>query len=321
MRAAARKAVSLGLLPAARATSVRAPTLARAEATPLRTLAHQRVNARRLHDANSIPPEDRRRAMMMSAPLGFLAGAFGSCVGVGGGALVVPVLASATAAPQRVLSGTTLVAVVSTAIVSASRFGSEGLIDLEAAAILGGAAMLSAPMGARLTAKMNCEALRRTLAFFLLFAAPLVPMKALAFKMKESDENMKDKVRAFDAKSSAPQLVAIGMTAGVASGLLGIGGGTIVTPLLALVTPLPQAAVLGTSLLAMIPPSVVALATHHRMGNVEPRMGAALAFGTALGSAFGSSFAVDAPRGALEAMFFFGMLFLSRSTFRALKKL
>ena len=67
-------------------------------------------------------------------------------------------------------------------------------------------------------------------------------------------------------------------------------------------------------------PSVVALGTHYRMGNVDPRMGAALAVGTALGGAFGSSFAVDAPRGALEAVFFFGMLFLSNRTFRSLRK-
>jgi hypothetical protein len=49
-------------------------------------------------------------------------------------------------------------------------------------------------------------------------------------------------------------------------GLLGIGGGTIVTPLHALISPLPQAAVLGTSLLAMLPPSAVALAQHYRQG-------------------------------------------------------
>jgi uncharacterized membrane protein YfcA len=64
----------------------------------------------------------------------------------------------------------------------------------------------------------------------------------------------------------APQLAAIGVTAGLASGLLGIGGGTIVTPLLSLISPLPQAAVLGTSLLAMLPPSAVALAQHYRQG-------------------------------------------------------
>ena len=35
-----------------------------------------------------------------------------------------------------------------------------------------------------------------------------------------------------------------GATAGVASGLLGIGGGTVVTPLLAILTPLSQVTIL-----------------------------------------------------------------------------
>lgn len=273
--------------------------------------------ARRAYRAEA-SPADRARALALSAPLGFVAGAFGACVGVGGGALIAPVVASAAkTVPQRVVSGTSLVAVVGTASASAGTFAREGLTDYAAAALLGGAATLSAPLGARMTARMDCAALRRTLAWFLAGAAPMVPLKAVALRARESGEGGKEK---FDAAASAPTLVAVGATAGFASGLLGIGGGTLVTPLLALVSPLPQAAVLGTSLLAMLPPSVVALGTHYRMGNVDPRMGAALAVGTALGGAFGSSFAVDAPRGALEAVFFFGMLFLSNRTFRSLRK-
>lgn len=40
--------------------------------------------------------------------------------------------------------------------------------------------------------------------------------------------------------SSSIVLGVTGATAGVASGLLGIGGGTVVTPLLAITTPLSQ---------------------------------------------------------------------------------
>jgi Sulfite exporter TauE/SafE len=56
--------------------------------------------------------------------------------------------------------------------------------------------------------------------------------------------------------------------------LVGAGGGTVVTPMLALLTGLPQATVLGTSLLAMIPPSIVGLVQHQRLGNVDWRMAA-----------------------------------------------
>lgn len=54
----------------------------------------------------------------------------------------------------------------------------------------------------------------------------------------------------------------------------GAGGGTIVTPLLAAAGGLPQPAVLGTALLAMLPPSAVALAGHARLGNVDWRLAA-----------------------------------------------
>ena len=269
--------------------------------------------------------------------------------------LIVPAITAAVPIPQRVVTGTSLIAVLSTAAVSTYNFSHAGLVDPTAAAIIGGAAMLSAPFGARLTTRLDCVQLRRVLAYFLLCAAPLVPLKAAVFHLRGGDDNTKVKGEdgdgsvgdtggdggrhwtdgdnaekggggsntnadeSFDAVGAAPKLAAIGLTAGLASGLLGIGGGTIVTPLLALVSPLPQAAVLGTSLLAMLPPSAVALAQHRALGNVDPRMGLALAAGTAVGGAVGSGMAVDAPRGALEAVFFVGMLFLSKRTFATIR--
>ena len=319
-----------------------------------------RAARRRVHTDDPYTPAHRAKAVAMAGPLGLVAGCFGSLVGVGGGVLIVPAITAAVPIPQRVVTGTSLIAVLSTAAVSTYNFSHAGLVDPTAAAIIGGAAMLSAPFGARLTTRLDCVQLRRVLAYFLLCAAPLVPLKAAVFHLRGGDDNTKVKGEdgdgsvgdtgedggrhwtdgdnaekggggsntnadesvdptSFDAVGAAPKLAAIGLTAGLASGLLGIGGGTIVTPLLALVSPLPQAAVLGTSLLAMLPPSAVALAQHRALGNVDPRMGLALAAGTAVGGAVGSGMAVDAPRGALEAVFFFGMLFLSKRTFATIR--
>jgi uncharacterized membrane protein YfcA len=149
-----------------------------------------------------------------------------------------------------------------------------------------------------------------------------VPLKALAFAKRGETSADDENEKTFDATAplNASSLAAIGLCAGFASGLLGIGGGTIVTPLLALTTPLTQATVLGTSLLAMLPPSAAALVSHARMGNVDVKIGAALALGCALGGFFGSGLAVDAPEGALETAFFLGMLFLSHRTFKGIPK-
>eukprot|EP00959_Pyramimonas_sp_CCMP1952_P186711 3904275-Pyramimonas_sp.AAC.1 len=68
----------------------------------------------------------------------------------------------------------------------------------------------------------------------------------------------------------------------------------------------------------MIPPSVVGLLQHYQLGNVDLRMAAFLALGTAAGSAIGSNFAVRAPDGVLEGVFLVGMAFLGWRTLRAL---
>ena len=129
----------------------------------------------------SLHPAHRAKAVAMAGPLGLVAGMFGSVVGVGGGVLIVPAITSAVPIPQRVVTGTSLIAVLSTAGVATYNFSHAGLVDPTAAAILGGSAMLSAPFGARLTTRLDCVQLRRILAYFLLCAAPLVPLKAAVF--------------------------------------------------------------------------------------------------------------------------------------------
>lgn len=306
------------------------------------------------------------KARRMAGPVGLLAGLFGSIVGVGGGVIIVPTIVSACKTiPQRVVSGTSLAAVLATAVSSAYTYSAAGCVELGAAALISPAAMLTAPFGARLTSRLDCAALRRTLGLFLLAAAPLVPFKAYLLHSAESGAGSHassqeggaaaeagdssscadgDDVIASTSGVAAPEgqrstgglasalqelsfpgpakaaaLVATGAVAGVASGLLGVGGGLIVTPLLALTMPYPQSTVLGTSLLSMIPPASAALAQHHRLGNVDWRMAATLAVGTAIGSVAGSGAAVQAPPGYLEVAFCLGMAFLGRKTLATAK--
>jgi hypothetical protein len=204
----------------------------------------------------------------------------------------------------------------------------------------------------------SMQRLRTMLGYWLYFVAPLVPLKAFVFSNQQQQQqqgqqagNAQDQqkqpilaaVSAVNSNSSSSSssssfglrllqqlqqpptgkdaaLAATGGLAGFASGMLGIGGGTVVTPLLALATGAPQQVVLGTSLVAMVLPSMVGLAQHQRLGNVDWRMAAALAVGTSIGSFAGSNFAVGAPPGVLEALFAAGMLLLGRRTLVAAGK-
>lgn len=65
----------------------------------------------------------------------------------------------------------------------------------------------------------------------------------------------------------------IGLVAGVAAGLLGIGGGALFVPALVIVLDLPPLDAEATSLLAIIPVALVGAARQHHYGNVRVRDG------------------------------------------------
>lgn len=286
------------------------------------------ASATRSHDASI------SKARKFSPAVGLVAGMFGSMIGVGGGVLMNPmILSMCNTIPQRVLTGTSLGAVVSTALASGSVFMFHERVDMGSAALIAGSAMLTAPIGARLTSRLDCRQLRKILAYFLFGAAPLVPLRALL----STDEAAPDAKELAIDDSKGPlssirdmlkespllvfQMLAIGSTAGLFSGLLGIGGGTIVTPLLAITTNLDHSVILGTSMTGMIAPSIVGMVQHYRMGNVDPRLLAGLVMGTSAGGWVGSKIVVspDLPPGSLETLFCLGMLFLGSKTLASVR--
>jgi uncharacterized membrane protein YfcA len=86
-----------------------------------------------------------------------------------------------------------------------------------------------------------------------------------------------------------PKLIAIGLGGGLLSGLLGVGGGIVIVPLLVLWASYSQRDAHATSLGAIIPISIAGIATYGAAGEVR--------YGTALALAVGS--VVGAPIGAL----------------------
>ena len=79
----------------------------------------------------------------------------------------------------------------------------------------------------------------------------------------------------------------LGGCAGVLSGLLGVGGGILFVPALALVLGLPEVRAEATSLLAIIPVALVGAVRQYRYGNVQLRDGVILGILSAIGVAGG----------------------------------
>ena len=98
-------------------------------------------------------------------------------------------------------------------------------------------------------------------------------------------------------------LMCIGLAAGILSGLIGIGGGIIMVPLLLLMGfTQPQAQ--GTSLAALLPPvTLLAVINYYKAGYVDWRFAIIIALVFVVGGFIGSKIAINIDQKILKKVF------------------
>ena len=98
-------------------------------------------------------------------------------------------------------------------------------------------------------------------------------------------------------------LVAIGLFAGMLSGLIGVGGGIVIVPMLLLIG-LTQQEAQGTSLAVMLPPiAFLAVWNYHKAGLVDWRYAVIISLFFIIGSYFGSKVAINIDQKMLKKIF------------------
>jgi len=99
------------------------------------------------------------------------------------------------------------------------------------------------------------------------------------------------------------ELIAIGALGGALSGLLGVGGGIVMVPLLVLWAHYGQRDAHAASLGAIIPISVAGIATYGIAGQVKVGPAIALASGSILGARLGAGLLARIDERLLKALF------------------
>ncbi len=112
-------------------------------------------------------------------------------------------------------------------------------------------------------------------------------------------------------------LVILGFLAGLLGALTGIGGGVLLTPILALDFGIPIRQAIGTSLVAVITTSAASSSVHLQRHTTDIRLGMTLELATALGAAVMAYLVGYFNRSALEGLF---AAFLLYSSFIILRK-
>jgi uncharacterized membrane protein YfcA len=213
--------------------------------------------------------------------IGLLAGIFGGLVGVGGGVIMIPLMTGILKLDQHKAHGTSLVALVFTGISGAAAYALRGTVDAAASVLIATTAMMTARTGARFAHSLPAWKLKRSFGGFLVAISLLLLIKPY--------------LPAVHATGSGwPKIAALLLTGGFTgflSGMMGVGGGTIMIPAMVLLAGFDQHVAQGSSLLAMVPVGAVGAYTHWNLGNVRTNLLAGLIPGILLGTYLGGTLA------------------------------
>ena len=275
-------------------------------------------------DPNKIPPYAAPKAFAV----GVLGGTLGSFVGIGGGVFTIPIITTSyLRLTQRQANASNLVAVAATGFAGAAAYAladvsdnnddspasSQNNVQIDMAMAAAVCGMVTARIGAKISNKLSERALKRGLAAVMFTAAPAVHLQSYIDSTKGNDVKSKD-----ESVALLPRLLPaaiIGSSAGVFSGITGLGGGIITVSAFTLFTDLTYKQALGTSLCAMVLPASVGAITHHFSGNIVWRVAPFLAAGAGCGAYAGGSIGSNLPEKKLKYCFSAAMLALGTRIF------
>ena len=205
---------------------------------------------------------------LLAAILGSVIGLVLALTGAGGGVLAIPLLVFGLHLPVQQAAPVGLVAVGLAAALGAALGLKEGIVRYRAAALIGAAGMLVAPLGVWLAQHLPNRPLLGAFSLVLLYTAWRLlrkkpvgsgPVVRVPCHVSEADH------RIAWTLPCARALGGTGLLSGLLSGLLGVGGGFVIVPALTRYTDLDVRSIQVTSLavIALVSVSGVSAAAMH----------------------------------------------------------
>lgn len=236
-------------------------------------------------------------ALAIGAAVGIVAG----LTGVGGGALVVPLLVSALGLRQHQAHGTSLAVVTFSAGASAIPYALAGHFNGLLAAQLMVGTTVGVILGARWMSRIPAAQLRRGFGLFLAFTALrlLLPLPAMGI------------LGLLEPGAALLLNMAVGLVVGVIGGILGVGGGAMIVPAMLLLWGVSQHIAQGISLVVIVPTGIAGAISHHTRGNVAWVLVPPLALGSVAGALFSASLANNLDTALLRQSFAAAVIVMS----------
>ena len=225
--------------------------------------------------------------------IGLVAGVLSGLFGVGGGIVMTPGIQVLLQTSPIVALATPLPVILPTAFTGAMTYRKAGEIDMHAVAWMVGPGIVGSVAGAGLTDVVNTHLLLVITAVLLAWQAADILRGAQA--RVDTGEGAR-----FETTSS--MYLGIGLVAGFVSGLLGIGGGLIIVPLLVGWLGMPLKRALGTSLLTIVALVIPGTIVHAALGHIDWAIFAVVTLGAVPGARLGAHIALGTKERTLRML-------------------
>jgi uncharacterized protein len=183
--------------------------------------------------------------------LGLGVGVLVGLLGIGGGIVLVPAMVYLLGYDQHLAQGTSLFILLPPIGLGALReYWKNGDVDLRAGIVCAIGFFLGGYAGGLIAVPLPSRDLQGIFGFFLILSAVLLWRKTQATAKAAA---AKPKVSQGNAEMAG--IAGVAVFCGVAAGMVGIGGGVLLVPLLGLLFGFSQHRAQGTSLIALIPPT------------------------------------------------------------------
>jgi hypothetical protein len=245
-----------------------------------------------------------------------LAGLLGSLTGLGGGVVIVPVLALLFKVDIRYAIGASLVSVIATSSGAAVAYVREGLSNIRIGMFLEVATTVGALLGAYLTAKVSTHWIAIVFGVVLLYSA-VASYRQKSEKVSESAKQVNTLAAKLQLKGSYPapdgtqpyvaQRVPLGFGvmfgAGTLSGLLGIGSGAVKVLAMDQAMKLPFKVSTTTSNFMIGVTAAASAGIYLSRGYIQPTIAMPVVLGVLLGSLIGTRILVRTQVTTLKNIF------------------
>lgn len=252
----------------------------------------------------------------------FVAGLFGSLVGVGGGIIVVPTLTLLLGVDIKYAIGASIVSVIATSSGAAASYVRDGIANMRIAMVLEIATAAGALGGAVIAGYVPGKWLYLLFGVLLCYTAWSMSRKKRTTVAPVPADPIADRLKLhgsyFDPSQArtieyrvarTPLGFVVSAIAGVMSGLLGIGGGAIKVPVMNLAMGIPLKVSTATSNFMIGVTAAASAVVYFLRGDVIPFIAAPVAAGVLVGATCGSKLLGRLHTNVIRAAFVLVLLF------------